>query len=56
MQYSPKLKKGYGGQIEAVLNPCLKEKRRFIGSELSKEYFDLSVKRLEEIRAKPELF
>lgn len=35
---------------------CLKEKRRFIGSELSKEYFDLSVKRLEEIRAKPELF
>lgn len=46
---------GYSGSGTTAA-ACLKEKRRFIGSELSKEYFDLSVKRLEEIRAKPELF
>lgn len=46
---------GYSGSGTTAV-ACLKEKRRFIGSELSKEYFDLSVKRLEEIRAKPELF
>lgn len=46
---------GYSGSGTTAA-ACIKEKRRFIGSELSKEYFDLSVKRLEEIRAKPELF
>lgn len=46
---------GYSGSGTTAA-ACLKEKRRFIGSELSKEYFDLSVKRLEEIKAKPELF
>lgn len=46
---------GYSGSGTTAA-ACLKEKRRFIGSELSKEYFELSVKRLEEIRAKPELF
>jgi len=46
---------GYSGSGTTAA-ACLKEKRRFIGSELSKEYFDLSVKRLEQIRAKPELF
>lgn len=35
---------------------CLKYQRNFIGSELNKEYFDLSVKRLESIRSQPELF
>lgn len=46
---------GYSGSGTTAA-ACLKEKRRFIGSELSKEYFDLSLKRLEEIMAKPELF
>ena len=46
---------GYSGSGTTAA-ACIKEKRRFIGSELSKEYFDLSVKRLEQIRAKPELF
>jgi len=46
---------GYSGSGTTAA-ACLKEKRRFIGSELNKEYFDLSVKRLENIRSKPELF
>lgn len=46
---------GYSGSGTTAA-ACLKEKRRFIGSELNKEYFDLSVKRLEGIRSKPELF
>ena len=46
---------GYSGSGTTAA-ACLKEKRRFIGSELSKEYFDLSVKRLEEIVRQPELF
>lgn len=44
---------GYSGSGTTAA-ACLKEKRRFIGSELNKEYFDLSVKRLEQIRSKPE--
>ena len=35
---------------------CLKYQRNFIGSEIKKEYFDLSEKRLESIRSQPELF
>lgn len=46
---------GYSGSGTTAA-ACIKEKRRFIGSELSKEYFDLSVRRLEEIVSQPELF
>lgn len=46
---------GYSGSGTTAA-ACLKEKRRFIGSELNKEYFNLSVKRLEEIVKQPELF
>lgn len=35
---------------------CMKENRFFVGSELSKEYFDKSVERLELLRSQPELF
>ena len=46
---------GYSGSGTTAA-ACIKEKRRFIGAELSKEYFDLSVRRLEEIVSQPELF
>lgn len=46
---------GYSGSGTTAA-ACIKEKRRFIGSELSKEYFDKSVKRLELLRSQPELF
>lgn len=46
---------GYSGS-GTTSAACLKEKRCFIGSELNKEYFNLSVKRLEEIVKQPELF
>ena len=46
---------GYSGSGTTAA-ACLKEKRRFIGAELSKEYFDKSVERLELLRSKPELF
>lgn len=46
---------GYSGSGTTAA-ACLKEKRNFIGSEMNKEYFDLSVKRLEEIVKQPELF
>lgn len=46
---------GYSGSGTTAV-ACLKEKRYFIGSEINQEYFDLSVKRLEEIRKQPELF
>jgi len=46
---------GYSGSGSTAA-ACLKEKRNFIGSEMNKEYFDLSVKRLSEIIKQPELF
>lgn len=46
---------GYSGSGTTAA-ACLKEKRNFIGSEMNKEYFDRSVKRLEEIIMQPELF
>lgn len=46
---------GYSGSATTAV-ACIKEKRRFIGSELSKEYFDKSVERLELLRSQPELF
>jgi len=46
---------GYSGSGTTAA-ACIKEKRRFIGAELSKEYFDKSVERLELLRSKPELF
>lgn len=46
---------GYSGSGTTAA-ACLKENRRFIGSELNKEYYELSVKRLENIRMKPELW
>jgi len=45
---------GYSGSGTTAA-ACIKERRNFIGSELNKEYFDLSVKRLTEISMKPEL-
>lgn len=45
---------GYSGSGTTAY-ACIKENRKFIGSELSKEYFDLSVKRLTEISMQPEL-
>lgn len=46
---------GYSGSGTTAA-ACLKEKRNFIGSEMNKEYFNRSVKRLEEIVMQPELF
>jgi site-specific DNA-methyltransferase (adenine-specific) len=46
---------GYSGSGTTAAT-TIKEKRRFIGSELSKEYFDKSVERLELLRSQPELF
>lgn len=46
---------GYSGSGTTAA-ACLKENRQFVGSELSKEYFDMSVKRLDEIIRQPELF
>jgi site-specific DNA-methyltransferase (adenine-specific) len=46
---------GYSGSGTTAA-ACIKEKRRFIGSEMSKEYFDKSVERLELLRSQPELF
>lgn len=46
---------GYSGSGTTAA-ACLKEKRNFIGSEMNQEYFDRSVKRLEEIIMQPELF
>ncbi len=46
---------GYSGSGTTAA-ACLKENRQFIGSELSKEYFEMSVKRLDEIIRQPELF
>lgn len=46
---------GYSGSGTTAA-ACIKEKRRFIGAELSKEYFDKSVERLELLRSQPELF
>lgn len=38
---------GYSGSGTTAI-ACIKEKRLFIGSELNKEYFDLSLKRIED--------
>lgn len=46
---------GYSGSGTTAA-ACLKENRQFVGSELSKEYFEMSVKRLDEIIRQPELF
>jgi len=46
---------GYSGSGTTAA-ACIKEKRRFIGSELSGEYFSKSTKRLGLLTAKPELF
>jgi site-specific DNA-methyltransferase (adenine-specific) len=46
---------GYSGSGTTAA-ACIKEKRRFVGAELSKEYFDKSVERLELLRSQPELF
>lgn len=46
---------GYSGSGTTAA-ACIKEKRHFIGAELSKEYFDKSVERLELLRSQPELF
>lgn len=46
---------GYSGSGTTAA-ACIKEKRRFIGAEMSKEYFDKSVERLELLRSQPELF
>lgn len=46
---------GYSGSGTTAA-ACVKEKRRFIGAEMSKEYFDKSVERLELLRSQPELF
>jgi len=46
---------GYSGSGTTAA-ACLQEKRRFVGSELSKAYFDNSLKRLALLRAAPELF
>jgi len=46
---------GYSGSGTTAA-ACLKENRQFVGSELSKEYFEMSVKRLDEIIKQPELF
>ena len=45
---------GYSGSGTTAA-ACIKEKRNFIGSEMNKEYFDLSVKRLSQIIKQPEL-
>ena len=45
---------GYSGSGTTAA-ACIKERRNFIGSELNKKYFDLSVKRLNEISMKLEL-
>lgn len=46
---------GYSGSGTTAA-ACLHEKRRFIGAELNKDYFDLSINRLEQIKAQPQLF
>lgn len=46
---------GYSGSGTTAA-ACIKEKRHFIGSELNKEYYDLSVKRLTEMSMQAELF
>ena len=46
---------GYSGSGTTAA-ACIKEKRRFVGSELSKEYFDKSVERLQLMMSQPELF
>lgn len=46
---------GYSGSGTTAA-ACIKEKRHFIGSELNKEYYDLSVKRLTEMSMQTELF
>ena len=35
---------------------CIKERRHFIGFELSKEYFDKAIKRIENEQAQLKLF
>jgi len=46
---------GYSGSGTTAA-ACIKEKRYFIGSELNKKYYDLSVKRLTEMSMQTELF
>ncbi len=46
---------GYSGSGTTAI-ACIKENRKFIGAELSKEYYDKSVERLELLKSKPELF
>ena len=46
---------GYSGSGTTAA-ACIKEKRRFIGAEMNKEYFDLSIKRLDDLKKQPELF
>lgn len=46
---------GYSGSGTTAA-ACIKEKRRFIGAEMSKDYFDKSVQRLELLISQPELF
>jgi len=46
---------GYSGSGTTAA-ACIKEKRNFIGSEMNKDYFDMSVQRLSEMIMQPELF
>lgn len=46
---------GYSGSSTTAM-ACIKDNRKFIGSELLKEYFDKSVERLELLMSQPELF
>lgn len=46
---------GYSGSGTTAA-ACIKEKRQFVGAEMSKEYFDKSVERLELLMSQPELF
>lgn len=46
---------GYSGS-GTTAHACIKEGRKFIGSELNKEYYEKSVKRLQNAINQPELF
>ena len=46
---------GYSGSGTTAA-ACIKEKRNFIGSEMNKDYFDMSVQRLSKMIMQPELF
>jgi len=46
---------GYMGS-GTTATACITEKRKFIGSELNAEYFDITTKRIKELQSKPLLF